>query len=56
MQDWVFVIITAFIAYHGLTFRDATGEREWIHLLFGCIALLFCMRVLFVDIFKLVAF
>ena len=56
MMDWVFVLITAFIAYHGLTFRDASGEREWVHLLFGCIALLFCLRVLFVDIFKLVTF
>ena len=48
--DWVFVAVTGAVAYHGLTYRDADGESEWGHLLFGCIALLFCLRVLFVDI------
>ncbi len=52
--DWFFVLVTGFIAYHGLTFRDEEGQTETVHLLFGCIALLFCLRVLFVDILKLV--
>jgi len=56
MLNWVFVIITAAVAWHGLTYRDANGDREFGHLLFGCIALLFCVRVLFVDILKLVQF
>ncbi len=50
LVDWIFVAVTGFIAYHGITYRDANGEREWVHLLFGCIALLFCLRVLFDDI------
>ena len=54
MFDWVFVIVTAAIAIHGLTYRDLNGESNFVHLLFGCIALLFCLRVLFVDIFKLI--
>ena len=54
MFDWIFVIVTGFIAYHGITFRDEKGETEIVHLLFGCIALLFCMRALFVDILKLI--
>lgn len=52
--DYIFVLITAAIAWHGLTFRDGEGESEWVHLLFGAIALLFCVRVLFVDILGLV--
>lgn len=53
MIDWIFVIVTGFIAYHGITYRDKNGETEIVHLLFGCIALLYCMRVLFVDILDL---
>ena len=54
MFDWVFVIVTAAIAFHGLTYRDVNGDTNFVHLLFGCIALLFCLRVLFIDIFKLI--
>ena len=54
--DIAFVGITALVAYHGLTFRDEKGETEWGHLLFGCIALVFCLRVLFVDIFGVTLF
>jgi hypothetical protein len=52
--DIVFVVVTGAVAYHGLTYRDESGESEWGHLIFGAIALLFCLRVLLVDIFKLV--
>lgn len=54
MYDWFFVIVTAAIAYHGLTYRDENGESDFVRLLFGCIALLFCIRVLVIDIFKLI--
>ena len=54
MIDLIFVLVTAFVAYHGLTYRDESGETEIGHLLFGSIALLFCLRVLFVDILKLI--
>jgi hypothetical protein len=53
MVDWVFVVVTGFIAYHGITYRDENGQSELVHVLFGCIALLFCLRVLFVDILKI---
>jgi hypothetical protein len=52
--DWVFLLATGFIAYHGLTYRDEDGENDIGHLLFGSIALLFFLRVLFVDILKLI--
>lgn len=51
--DVVFVVVTALIAWHGITFRTKEGEREWIHALFGCIALLFCMLVLTRDLLEI---
>ncbi len=46
----LFVLITAFIAWHGLTFRDKNGNKDFVRLLFGAISLLFCIRVLFTEI------
>ena len=54
MLDFIFVFVTGAIAYHGLTYRDKNGDLEWGHLVFGSIALLFCVRVLLVDVFQLV--
>ncbi len=54
MFDYLFVLVTGAIAWHGLTYRDEEGETEIGHLLFGAIALLFCVRVLLVDILKLI--
>jgi hypothetical protein len=38
------------VAYHGLTYRDEEGESDFVRLLFGCIAFLFFLRVVIVDI------
>ncbi len=46
----IFLIVTAFVAYHGLTWRDENGESDFVRLLFGSIALLFFFRVLLVDV------
>ena len=54
LVNWVFVLVTGAVAYHGLTYRTPDGDRDLVRTLFGCIALLFCMRVLFVDILDLV--
>ena len=51
--DIFFVIVTGLVAWHGLTFRTKDGDREWVHLLFGCIALMYCMWVLFSDLLGL---
>ena len=50
----VFVVVTGLIAWHGLTWRDENGEADWVRLLFGAIALLFCLTVLASDILGLV--
>ena len=49
----IFVIITGLIAIHGLTFRNKDGEKDFVRLLFGCISLLFFLRVLFFDLLNL---
>jgi len=50
--DFVFLVVTAVVAWHGITYRDEEGETDMVRLLFGCIALLFFMRVLFVDVLE----
>ena len=53
MLDLLFVVVTAAIAYHALTWRDAEGRSDTVRLLMGAIALLFCLRVLVVDLIGL---
>ncbi len=52
----VFLAATAFIAWHGITFRNEEGETDFVRLLFGCIAALFFMLVLFQDVLGVVRF
>ena len=49
----IFVILTGLIAIHRLTFRNKDGEKDFVRLLFGCISLLFFLRVLFFDLLDL---
>ena len=49
----IFVILTGLIAINGLTFRNKDGEKDFVRLLFGCISLLFFLRVLFFDLLDL---
>lgn len=51
LQAYILVVVTGAIAFHGINYRDEEGERETGHLVFGCIALVFCIRFLFVDVF-----
>lgn len=53
LVDVVFVVVTGLVAWHGLTFRDKEGNVEWVHLLFGAIALLYCLWVLGADLLDL---
>ena len=34
----IFLVVTALIARHGITYRKEDGERDFVRLLFGCIA------------------
>lgn len=54
--NMLFLVVTAVIAFHGLRYRDANGDRPFVHLLFGCIAAVFFFLVLFQDVLGVVSF
>lgn len=56
LVNLVFLLVTAFIAWHGIRFRDADGESDFVHLLFGCIAAVFFFLVLFQDVLGVARF
>ena len=51
-----FLIATALIAHHGITFRKDDGEKDFVRLLFGCIAAVYFVLVLFKDVLGLISF
>ncbi len=51
LVDLLFLAVTGVVGWHALTWRDAEGRRDWVRQLFGCIAVLFFVRVLLVDVF-----
>ncbi len=52
----VFLAVTAFIAFHGITYRDKEGKTDFVRLLFGCIAATFFFMVLFQDVLGVLSF
>ena len=52
----IFLIVTALIARHGLTYRNDDGERDFVRLVFGCIAATYFFLVLFKDVLGLISF
>ena len=54
--NFVFLVVTGFVAWHGIRFRDAEGNTDFVRLLFGCIAGVFFFLVLFQDVLGIVSF
>ncbi len=54
LTNWVFIFATGLISWHGITYRGKDGEKDFVRLLFGCIALIFFLRVFLVDILKVI--
>jgi hypothetical protein len=52
----IFLIVTAAIAWHGIRFRDAEGNTDFVRLLFGSIAAVFFFMVLFQDVLGIATF
>ncbi len=52
--NYIFLAVTAIIAWHGITYRDADGKSDLVRVLFGCIAATFFFLVLFQDVLGLV--
>ena len=54
--DIVFLAVTGFIAWHGISYRDEEGKSDTVRLLFGCIAAVFFLMVLLQDVLGVVDF
>ena len=42
----IFLVVTALIGRHGITYRNPDGEKDFVRLLFGCIAAVYFFLVL----------
>ncbi|HEY4635344.1 MAG TPA: hypothetical protein VIG92_02185 [Rhodospirillales bacterium] len=56
LVNLIFLVVTGFIAVHGIQFRDKEGNSDFVRLLFGCIAGVFFFMVLFQDVLGVVRF
>ena len=54
LTNWVFIFATGLIAWHGISYRDKEGEKDFVRLLFGCIALIFFLRVFLAAILNVI--
>jgi len=54
--NYIFLVVTAIIAIHGIRWRGEDGKPDTVRLLFGCIAALFFFLVLLQDVLKVVKF
>ena len=52
----IFLVVTALISKHGITYRNEDGERDFVRLLFGCIVATYFFLVLFSHVLGLVSF
>ncbi|RMD63392.1 MAG: hypothetical protein D6826_05065 [Alphaproteobacteria bacterium] len=52
----IFLAVTGFVAWHGITYRDEEGNTDFVRLLFGSIAAMFFLMVLLQDILGVVRF
>jgi hypothetical protein len=46
----IFLIITALIAHHALTYRDEEGKKDFVRLFFGAIAAVYFLLVLLKNV------
>lgn len=56
LVNLLFLAATGFIAWHGIRFRDAEGNTDFVRLLFGCIAAVFFVMVLLQDVLQVTRF
>ena len=52
----IFLLVTFLIAKHGIAYRKDDGERDFVRLLFGCIAATYFFLVLFKVVLGLISF
>jgi len=49
----IFLVVTALIAHHALTYRDKEGKKDFVRLFFGCIAAVYFILFLFKNVLDL---
>ena len=49
----IFLVVTALIAHHALTYRSVEGKKDFVRLFFGCIAAVYFILVLFKNVLGL---
>jgi hypothetical protein len=49
----IFLLVTAFIAHHALTYRTPDGKKDFVRLFFGCIAAIYFILFLLKNILGL---
>ena len=56
LVNLIFLVVTFLIAKQGITYKKDDGERDFVRLLFGCIAATYFFLVLFKDVLGLISF
>ena len=46
----IFLVVTALIAHHALTYRNDEGKKDFVRIFFGCIAAVYFFLVLVKNI------
>jgi|TARA_B110000263_G_C14893724_1_gene322987 hypothetical protein len=49
----IFLVVTALIAHHALTYRNAEGKKDLVRIFFGCIAAVYFFLVLVKNVLGL---
>jgi len=47
--NWIFLILTGFVAWYGIRYRTVGGKPDFVHLLFGIVGAIFFLLVIFQD-------
>ena len=49
----IFLLVTALIAHHALTYKNTEGKKDFVRMFFGCIAAVYFILVLFQNVLGL---
>ena len=49
----IFLLVTALIAHHALTYRNDEGKKDFVRIFFGCIAAVYFFLVLLKNVLGL---
>ena len=49
----IFLVVTALIAHHALTYKNAEGKKDFVRMFLGCIAAVYFILVLFKNVLGL---